>query len=141
MYERPINQKAGIFRSSLITSRTGVVADDFPFTLYESGSEITETLHQLKTNRNEVVVLHLVGRTELEFDYQGALTLQDLESGRKVRINPGQAREAYLERLQTRLEAIRADLLSRNIGYARLVTDQPLEEALPLYLKTRNRAL
>ena len=47
--------------------------------MYEHEEELTHFIKRLKTLKNEVVVLHLLGSKELEFQYEGALTFKNLQ--------------------------------------------------------------
>lgn len=107
--------------------------------MYEKEKELTRFVKGLKTPRNEVVVLQLMGQSEMEFNYSRSLTFEDLETGARVQVDPGRARKAYLEKLRTRLEGIREVLLGLGIGYHLFRLDTPLEQALHEYLKERSR--
>ncbi|MDC6355693.1 MULTISPECIES: DUF58 domain-containing protein [unclassified Robiginitalea] len=107
--------------------------------MYEREAELSGFLREIKSPRNEVVVLHIAGRSELEFDYGKQVTFEDLETGAKVKVDARKARSAYLEQMEERLDAIRQQLLSQGIFYHLFRMDEPLGEALQYYLKQRNR--
>ncbi len=104
---------------------------------YENQDEITDMVKQLKTSRNEVTVLHLMGRNEYEFDYKGQVIFEDLESGTKVKVNTKEARDVYLEGLQQYITHAKEELLASGIGYELFMLDQHIGEALQLFLKKR----
>ena len=104
---------------------------------YENQDEITDMVKQLKTSRNEVAVLHLMGRNEYEFDYKGQVIFEDLESGTKVKVNTKEARDVYLEGLQQSITHAKKELLASGIGYELFMLDQHIGEALQLFLKKR----
>lgn len=107
--------------------------------LYEREREITTAAAKLAVLRHEVLVLHLVGRTELEFPYHGVITLEELETGRRVEVDAGAVRASYLEAQQRDLTALRRTLEEHGVSYARFRIDQPLDIALRQYLTTRKR--
>jgi uncharacterized protein (DUF58 family) len=107
--------------------------------MYENDKELTRFARSLKTPRNEVVVLQLMGRAEMEFDYGRPLTFEDLETGVRVQVDAGKARKAYLQKLKTRFSSIREELLGQGIGYHLFRMDTPLDQALHQYLKERSR--
>src|SRR5690606_10198946 len=45
--------------------------------MYENASELTDLISRLKTIRNEIVVLHVMGKNEMEFAYKGSVTFED----------------------------------------------------------------
>lgn len=105
---------------------------------YESDHEISKMVKQLKTSRNEVAVIHLVGSTELNFDYNGQVIFEDLETGEKVKVNTNEARTLYLETLTATLTQVKNELLANGIGYEKFMLDSNIGEALQLFLKKRS---
>ena len=106
--------------------------------MYEEDKELTDLIKRLKTSRNEVVVFHLMGKNEMEFDYQGTLTFEDLETGSRVKVEAKEARKNYLESLDTKLKQNRETMLSNGITYHLFRMDEPIAEALQAFLKKRN---
>lgn len=109
--------------------------------LHEESSELTKVINKLKTSRNEVVVLHILGKNELEFNYKGAFTFEDLETGAKLEIDAEKARTQYLESFQNSIKTTKEVLLFNAISYQLLRMDEPLGEALQLLLKKRNNLM
>lgn len=106
--------------------------------MYENDTELTTMIKSLKTKRNEVVVLQIMGKKELQFNYKGFVVFEDLESGAKVKVEAKQAKSIYLSELNTMMSATKDMLLSNNIGYQLFTLDEPLGEALQLFLKQRS---
>jgi uncharacterized protein (DUF58 family) len=109
--------------------------------MYEHETELTHFIKRLKTLRNEVVVLHVMGKDELEFNYEGYLTFEDLETGTKVKIDAKESKKAYLKSLDEKMKKTKDILLSNNINYHLFRIDAPMAEALQLFLKKRNNLL
>jgi uncharacterized protein (DUF58 family) len=107
--------------------------------LYEENGEIFELMGALVTMKHEVIVFHLMGDNELNFDYKGYAALQDLETGNIVRINTLQKNETYQEKINLYLSDVRMKLLNKNIFYRLLNTAQPLDQALRDFLNQRNK--
>ncbi len=107
--------------------------------LYEKNEEIFTLLDTLNTLKHEVVVFHLMAENELELDFKGFSTLEDLETGQTVRIDQAKTRKNYKEKLLAYLENIRIKLLDRRIYYRMLRTDEPLEQALRDFLNQRKK--
>jgi len=107
--------------------------------LYEQDGEIFTLLDSLVSMKHEVLVFHLVGNNELEFDYKGYAALQDLETGSIVKINSKQTNETYREQMNNYLSATRMKLLNKNIFYRLLNMAQPLDQALRDFLNQRSK--
>jgi uncharacterized protein (DUF58 family) len=114
-----------------------VVVSDF----YENAKEISHLIKKLKTARNEVMVIHLMGAKELAFDYKGQVIFEDWESGQKVKVSTKQAREPYMQAISSSIEAIKDEFLSQGIDYELFKMNTPVEQALQLFLRRRKNLL
>jgi hypothetical protein len=85
------------------------------------------------------VLLHIMGRAELEFTYRGTVTFEELETGRRIEVDADAMRPSYLAALQGQLNDLRRSLEDLQIGYARFSLDQPLDVALRRFLSSRAR--
>jgi len=104
---------------------------------YENDGEITNMVKQLKTSRNEVSVLHILGKDELNFDYKGQVIFEDLETGTKVKVNAKEAKAEYLRALARSMTKTREELLANGIEYELFTLDSHIGEVLQLFLKKR----
>lgn len=107
--------------------------------LYEQESEIFDVLDSLGVMKHEIIVFHLVGNNELEFDYNEYAALEDLETGKRVSINARQDKAAYKEQVDKYLAGVRMKLLNRHFFYRLLNMQQPVEQALRDFLKQRSK--
>lgn len=105
--------------------------------LHERTDEIRAVARKLAALRHDVLVLHLVGRAELEFGYGGAVTFEELETGRTIEVDADAARAGYLESLQQDLRELELALGEQRASYARLLTDRPLDAMLRTALAVR----
>lgn len=109
--------------------------------LYEHNAELTSMVKGLKTIRNEVIVLHIMGKKELEFDHVGPAIFEDLETGVLLRVDAKEVRQKYLSSLYAMITDTKELLLSNGIGYHLFNLGEPIGEALQVFLKQRNRLL
>lgn len=107
--------------------------------MYQEKDEMYKLLDLLNALRHEIIVLHIMGRNEMELDYAGYTTLEDLETGATIQVDAAKAKQAYASHLDEHLAKIRHDLLTRNIYYRLLVMDQPVDEALRDFLYKRSK--
>jgi uncharacterized protein (DUF58 family) len=108
---------------------------------YQQDAEIFKLLDSLATLKHEIIVFHLLARNEIELDYKGYSSLEDLETGQSVRIDSGQSRKQYQQRMQQFLTDLRLQLLDRKIFYRMISMDQPLDQALRDFLNQRNKSV
>jgi hypothetical protein len=88
-----------------------------------------------------VVVLHVMGREELEFNYKGTVTFEDLETGNRGKGDAKEAKKKYLESLEVMINTTRDTLLANNISYELFKMEDPIGEALQVFLKKRMNLL
>ncbi len=105
--------------------------------LYEHDQELIEFIKRLKTSRNEVIVLHIMGANELEFNYEGNVTFEDLETGTRLKVDAAEAKKEYLIALEEMLSETRNALMAKDINYHLFRLDDPIGETLQLFLKKR----
>ena len=89
--------------------------------------------------KHEIIVFHLMGQNELDFDFGGYGALEDLETGESIAINTEHSKKEYQETLEKHLGEIRMELLGKRIFYRMISTAQPLDEALRDFLVHRNK--
>ncbi|RFM30633.1 DUF58 domain-containing protein [Deminuibacter soli] len=108
--------------------------------LYDRDGEIAQLLKTCSALRHEIIVLHLMGRNELEMDYSGYTALEDLETGEIVGISNRDA-AGYRERMQQYLAAVRTQQLDQGIAYYLMPMNEPVDKALRDFLKQRNKIM
>lgn len=107
--------------------------------MYQEDGEITGLLDSLAALRHEIIVFHLMGQNELDFDFKGYTELEDLETGQTIAIDPKQSKIDYQDMLEKHLAGIRSHLLGKRIFYRMIKTSQPLDEALRDFLIQRKK--
>ena len=109
--------------------------------LYEESGEIFSFLKKIKSRYNEVLVFQVLGQDEVNFNYDGMLTFQDLENLKKVKVNTAKARKIYLDRIIDHQEKIRHELLNIGVHWEQFTMGEPLDDALAAFLKRRQNIL
>lgn len=133
VFTRPIHYKelySGVQKRELLIFITD---------LYETNNEIFTLLDTLNTLRHEVVVFHLMSGNEIDLDFKGYTSFEDLESKRTIQIDQEKTRKTYQQKLEQYLESTRMKLLDRRISYRMIRTDEPLDQALRDFLNQRNK--
>ncbi len=106
---------------------------------YEQNGEITKLLLSLAANKHEIIVFHLLGKNEMDFDYKGYSALEDLETGKTIKIDAAKSKKIYRERLDKYLTDVKNKLLNNNIFYELITMDEPVEKALKDFLNRRSK--
>lgn len=106
---------------------------------YQSEQEILRLLDKLVALRHEIIVLQVLSKNELELDFKGYNTFEDLETGQTLQVDQSKIRENYKVKMAVHLDKIRTEMLDRHIYYRTLRTDEPIDLALRDFLKQRNK--
>ena len=106
--------------------------------LYEESTEINALLTRLRATSGDVLLLHLMAHNELKFNYQGAVTFRDLETGQTLQIDADQQRSAYHQQLQNWLRDTAQTARRQGFDYHQLSTAEPLDGAIREFLRRRN---
>lgn len=107
-------------------SGVSVIISDF---LDEKGIE--EALKYLRYKKQEIVLIHILARQEIDIEGEGMVNLLDIETGEEVRLS---LNRSSIEQYRKALEAMetRMRVLARKyeLTYIRMVADEPLEKFL-----------
>ena len=106
---------------------------------YEQPEAAARAVAQLRQNRNDVVVFHVLDAAELDFTYDGALTVLDLESGERLPVVGETMKDEYRMLVRRHIDDVRRAMLAQGFDYMQLDTSKPLDQALFHYLSTRER--
>jgi uncharacterized protein (DUF58 family) len=94
----------------------------------------------LTARGQEVLVFQILDPAELAFDFDRPELFEDLETGRKIYVDPDRIRREYRQKLTQHLADIEAVCARLGITYRRLTTDAPLGDALGDLLQSRQRS-
>jgi len=107
--------------------------------LYEPPHAVLEAVQRLGYRGHDLVVFHLLDRSEIDFDFDEAANYVDMETGEAVPVLPDRLRERYREMVAEHISTLRAELGPRRIDYQLFDTSQPLDHALFAYMSMRHR--
>ena len=122
--------------TSLIRKR-GLVAlvSDFLAPL----DRLEKNLIALTAGGHEVTVFQIADPAELNLGLENATIFEDVESARRLYIDPAAARANYVKKFEAHCAALRASCRKLGVAHHMLSTAQPLEIALFEFLQQRMR--
>jgi uncharacterized protein (DUF58 family) len=94
-------------------------------------------LGYLRSRGHDVVVFRVLDPAELTFSFGNASIFQDVESGRRVYVDPQAARAQYLDRFRAHAQALEKSCRELDVDFVECSTERPLELALFDLLRTR----
>jgi uncharacterized protein (DUF58 family) len=107
--------------------------------MYDAEGDLLRFISQLKTSRNEVVIFHLMGKQEQEWEYEGSLTFEDLETKVRTKVNTVLQKKEYAARVANWIQDTRMWMLEKDISYHVVTLQQSAESVLRDFLVTRKR--
>jgi uncharacterized protein (DUF58 family) len=105
--------------------------------LLGTGESMLEGVGLLRQRGQEVIVMHLLHRDEVEFPFDGATRFEGLESADFLNCNPRTLREEYLAALQSWLDKLRRSSAQLGVDYRLVKTYEPLGGVLAALLASR----
>ena len=105
--------------------------------LIDDPVETLKAIRLLASHRHDVVVFHVQDATELDFSFEGAMLLKDLETGEELEVDPSAVRATYLQQMEELCAFYRKGLTERGIDYHLVNTRQSYDQALSAYLGRR----
>jgi uncharacterized protein (DUF58 family) len=109
--------------------------------LYEEPDAVLQAIENLRGRGNDLVVFHLLDRTELEFPFDEPTNFVDAETGVTMPVIPDHLRKQYRELVRAHSEALARRAREQRVDYALLDTSKPLDGALFAYLSARERQM
>jgi uncharacterized protein (DUF58 family) len=104
--------------------------------LYDDAAALPQ-LRRLSRMGHDVIVFHTLSSEELSLDIGGAAEFVDLESGRRLLVQPSTIREQYSKTMALWLSALASQIRRDGMDYVRVTTGEPLEPALRRFLVGR----
>src|SRR5262249_22308983 len=100
---------------------------------------VMQALHHARFRGHDVIVMHILDAAEVQLSFDGALILEDPETGTKIEVDADGLRERYQRAvldwrtdLKRRISAMRGD-------YVALDTSIPFDKALVEFLIQRSK--
>lgn len=109
----------------------------------ESLDDITDAFLHLKHNKHEVLVFHVVDKKhEIEFDFPNRpTTFVDLETGDKIKMQPGQFKEAYQKEISEKIDALKLKCSQFKIDFMEADIQEGVQFVLQQYLIKRQKII
>ncbi len=107
--------------------------------LMDDPQELLLGLKHFRHRRHEVIVFHILDPREIDLDYNDEVEFEDMETGRKLRMEPAFMREQYAGDVQRWIAKLERGCRNHQIDYNLLRTDTPFDQALTAYLGKRRR--
>lgn len=105
--------------------------------LWLDPAAFSKALQHLRYRRHQGMVLHLLDDAELQLPYDRQVTLEDLESGEKVQVNPADIREAYKQEIQQYLTQVRRVCNDSDVEYHPVSVNEPYDKTLVRLIQRR----
>ena len=107
----------------------------------EHADDIFSALQHLKFNKHEVILFHTLDKQqELLFEFDNRpFEFVDMETGEKVKLQPQQAKEEYMDKISVFRQNIEEKCHQYKIDYVPVDLSEPIEKVLHAFLLKRNK--
>jgi len=96
-------------------------------------------LKHFRHRQHEVIVFHILDRSEVDLDLRHDVEFEDLETGKRLRLEPAFVREQYNSDVKGWISKLERGCRNHHIDYNLITTDTPFDQALTAYLGKRQR--
>ncbi len=107
--------------------------------LYTDPETLAHGLQPLAYAGQDIAVFHVLDQQELSPDVKKISELTSLESGKSVVVDPEFLRNGYRTAIQQHCEQMEQTCLRAGADYMRILTNEPLDDAITRYLQFRER--
>ncbi len=107
--------------------------------LMDDPERILMGLKHFRHRKHEMIVFHVLDPREIDLDYRDEVEFRDLESERKVRVEPAFIKKQYSDRVRQWIQRLDRGCKGHQIDYNLLTTETPFDQALTAYLNKRAR--
>ncbi|MFH1755705.1 MAG: DUF58 domain-containing protein [Candidatus Latescibacterota bacterium] len=107
--------------------------------LMDDPDEVLMGLKHFRHRNHEVIVFHVLDRREVDLAYRDEVEFQDLETHKKLRVEPAFIKEHYAKQVSEWVDKMNRGCRAHQIDYNLLLTDTPFDQALTAYLGKRQR--
>ncbi|MCC6418255.1 MAG: DUF58 domain-containing protein [Gemmataceae bacterium] len=99
---------------------------------------LMNALRRFRHRRHEVLLFHILAPEEMEFPFRKWTQFRNLEvAGHKILVDPQRLRKEYLKNFNAFCQQLRQQAGEAQVDYHLIRTDQPVEQALGIYLTRR----
>ena len=107
--------------------------------LYDDLERIRTALAHFRRRKHDVILYHILDRTEIDFPFREIGNFQDMETAGNVITNPREVRRAYQEAFSEFLFSSQRICAGLDIDYVLVTTDQPVGTFVQEHLTRRRR--
>lgn len=104
-------------------------------------NHLQTSLGYLRARGHDVAVLRVLDRQEVDFDFSRASMFRDLESGKQIYVDPQAIAGDYQQEFQAHAEQLSKICQSLGVDLFRVMTDEPVEDALLALVQSRQLAM
>jgi uncharacterized protein (DUF58 family) len=98
--------------------------------LCEAPNAFFRAVQYLRFKKNEVIVIHLMDRDELELPYSGSVRFDSMEDGSQIALETDDFREEYRASIRKFIELQKMTLRNAGVHYHFHSTDEPPDRVL-----------
>lgn len=128
---------AGIHAALAQISHRGVIV--VMSDLLTDTRQTLEALHHVRFRGHDLIVMHILDAAEVSLPFEGAVRLEDPETGEYLEVDAPGVREAYRRSLEAWRSELREHIRAVRGDYVPLDTSMPFDKALVEFLIQRSK--
>jgi hypothetical protein len=109
--------------------------------MYEKEDELSKLIQHFTAHKGEALLIHFMGKDELEFNYSGTLSFQDLETNDVIQLDATKVKKNYLEQINAFLQNVKRTALDNQMTYVQFQAGTDFNEAIFKFIKQRQNII
>jgi len=105
--------------------------------LYDERQGIVDAVARVRRVGHDVIIFHLLDRSEKLLDQRGTFEFHDLETGETMVADTDRIRKGYVQRMTEQRQYFQREFERAGAEYVEMDTAEPLDKALAVYLRRR----
>ena len=108
-----------------------ILVSDF----FQADNEFYKLINLWSRPNKQILLYQILGKKEIEFDWDGIIKFKDLESGKHKELSPSETRSSYLKSFNAYLEELESEMTIENVYFNRCQLNDPIAQVLKNSLK------
>ncbi len=100
--------------------------------------QLDKKLAYLNSQGHEVVIWRVLDPSEIQFNFEDATIFEDLESGKRLFVDPEAVKKNYLKRFKEHADQLEEICRQKNCYLSTISMDEPLENVLSEFVRWRS---
>ncbi len=107
--------------------------------MFADQEQVIDALHHMRYRGHDLIILQVLDRSELEFEFDGAMRFEDPETGEEIQTDARAVRQGYIQQVQEFIAEYRRQCQAVKADFVTVDNSMTFDKALTQFLLQRSR--